>query len=465
MFAVHDSDLELESLKKKLANSASGGFVSFEGWVRDHNEGRSVSSLEYQVYHELALKEGERILQEAKEKFAINEMACVHREGHLQIGDLAVWVGVSAAHRGAAFEACRYIIDEVKKRLPIWKKEHYVDGPAVWVDCQACKGHHFKKTEYYLGQKNLQGFEQDKLEKKVLVIGAGGLGCPALTQLASAGVKEIGIVDFDEVELSNLHRQSLYSTDDIGKKKVHIAKARLEKLNPFVKIRAFDFYFDLSKIGLVDDYDLVLDCSDNLRTKFLLNDACFLKGKPLIQAAVTGWQGQLQSFHGHGCLRCLWPEMPENDCVESCAEAGILGAVPGLLGTYQALEALRYLQGEELASYEKTILYDLKNLQQSEIARKVDSDCPLCGESSRIKILDETLYKNEIEISELEKGMELVDVRGLNQEELLRLNEKKKYLLYCDRGIRSLKIARELRNTGRANFYSLLGGEKTLEQL
>jgi len=127
-----------EALRPSLADPACGGYASFEGWVRDHNEGRGVLKLEYEAYEALAVKEGERIVAEALERFGVRRIGCVHRVGELAIGELAVWVGVSAAHRDEAFAACRYVIDEVKHRLPIWKKEHYVDGDSGWVNCERC---------------------------------------------------------------------------------------------------------------------------------------------------------------------------------------------------------------------------------------------------------------------------------------------------------------------------------------
>ena len=132
-FRFTRSPIDSASLRAGLTDPACGGFASFEGWVRDHNDGRAVQRLDYQAYAPLAQSEGERIIGEAREKFAIVEACCVHRAGALAIGDLAVWVGVSAAHRGAAFDACRYIIDEVKKRVPIWKNEHYADGESGWL--------------------------------------------------------------------------------------------------------------------------------------------------------------------------------------------------------------------------------------------------------------------------------------------------------------------------------------------
>jgi molybdopterin synthase catalytic subunit len=138
MFSITDKPIDPRACRLAVESPSSGGFVAFEGWVRDHNEGRGVMSLEYEAYAGLAVKEGERILEEARQRFAIEQAAAVHRVGHLAIGDLAVWVGVSAAHRDAAFAACRYVLDELKRRVPIWKCEHYADGTSQWVGCAAC---------------------------------------------------------------------------------------------------------------------------------------------------------------------------------------------------------------------------------------------------------------------------------------------------------------------------------------
>jgi molybdopterin synthase catalytic subunit len=137
-FRIQDVRIEPDAERDRLLNPSSGGYVSFEGWVRDQNEGQDVLKLEYQAYERLAIKEANRILAEAAAKFPLHGAACVHRVGELQIGDLAVWVGVSSAHRDEAFQACRYIIDEVKHRVPIWKKEHYTGGDSGWVNCEAC---------------------------------------------------------------------------------------------------------------------------------------------------------------------------------------------------------------------------------------------------------------------------------------------------------------------------------------
>jgi molybdopterin synthase catalytic subunit len=140
-FSFSTTVIDSNELRKQLMDPTCGGFCSFEGWVRNNNEGHDVTRLEYEAFAELAVKEGQRIVEEAKQRFGIVNAACVHRVGLLEIGDMAVWVGVSSGHRDEAFKACRYIIDEVKHRVPIWKKEHYVNGDSGWVNCERCAEH------------------------------------------------------------------------------------------------------------------------------------------------------------------------------------------------------------------------------------------------------------------------------------------------------------------------------------
>ena len=137
-FRFIESAIDTAAARHELLDRGAGGYVSFEGWVRDHNEGREVTRLEYEAFQSLAVKEGERIMAEAMQRFPIKHAACIHRLGSLDLSDMAVWVGVSAEHRGEAFDACRFIIDEVKHRVPIWKKEHYDNGDSGWVNCERC---------------------------------------------------------------------------------------------------------------------------------------------------------------------------------------------------------------------------------------------------------------------------------------------------------------------------------------
>jgi molybdopterin synthase catalytic subunit len=140
-FDLTQEPIDTEAWRGRLFDKTCGGYAAFEGWVRDHNEGHEVVRLEYEVYDALARSEGLKILSEAVERFGVTRAACVHRHGGLELGDVAVWVGVAAAHRDEAFKACRYIIDEIKVRLPIWKKEHYVSGDSGWVNCERCAAH------------------------------------------------------------------------------------------------------------------------------------------------------------------------------------------------------------------------------------------------------------------------------------------------------------------------------------
>ena len=144
MFHISDKTIDIAAAYKSMQLEEAGGFVAFEGWVRNHNEGKTVKSLEYEIYHSMALKEGNKLLEEALERFDIHKAVCIHREGHLELGDVAVYVACASSHRAAAFEACQFIIDKLKVRLPIWKKEHYTDGDSGWVECEQCAKHGHK---------------------------------------------------------------------------------------------------------------------------------------------------------------------------------------------------------------------------------------------------------------------------------------------------------------------------------
>ena len=507
MFALLNKLIDVDLLKKELANSSAGGFASFEGWVRNYHDRKAVTSLEYEAYNELAEKEANLILSEARNKFDILDTRCIHRIGHLEIGELAVWIGVTAVHRDAAFKACRYIIDEVKTRLPIWKKEYYSDGSAEWVNCTACteNSHARDKEEelFYSRQTILlevgPGGQEKLKNSNVLIVGAGGLGCPVLQYLAAAGVGTLGICDFDNLDISNLHRQTFYQFNDTGKPKVELAAKFISNMNPFIKVNKHSEILSQNNIeSIFNKYDLILDCTDNFETKFLISDTAVKLKKPVIFASIYQFEGQLWSYlleQNSPCIRCLWEEIPQPGCIGSCAEVGVLGAVPGVLGTMQASIALKYLLGisNELSELNLTLV-DLNNLSIRKIKRFQNPQCLVCGNlsnksKSAVLITKSDKPDLEINIEELSNlspiEFEMIDIRTEKERKqqdtfpytsryipittdysilLEQLSIESKYVIVCQHGIRSRYAANLLSKHGYKNVYTLTGGISLLSK-
>ena len=218
---------------------------------------------------------------------------------------------------------------------------------------------------------------------RVLVIGAGGLGSPLALYLAAAGVGCIGLVDDDVVELSNLQRQIAHATARIGQPKVHSARTAMLQLNPEIRVRPHGLRLDASNVmALLADYDLVCDGSDNFATRYLLADACVLARRTLVCASVLRFEGQLSTFRPHRggpCYRCLYPEAPEPGVVPSCAEAGVLGAVTGVMGTLQASEAIKEITGIGDSMAGRLLLWDALAMRFATIRVPPDPACALCG--------------------------------------------------------------------------------------
>lgn len=211
----------------------------------------------------------------------------------------------------------------------------------------------------------LPGFGEEKQallrEARVLVIGAGGLGCPALQYLAAAGIGTIGIVDGDQVEKSNLHRQVLYGVGDVGQNKAECARNRLQSLNPYITIHSYtEFLTSQNALELIADYDLVLDGSDNFQARYLVNDACVMLDKPFVYGAIYTFQGQISVFNYQEgpTYRCLYPEPPAPESAPNCAEIGVLGVLPGIIGTYQALEVIKLVAGLDQVLSGKLLIID-----------------------------------------------------------------------------------------------------------
>jgi len=493
-FGFTHRPIDAAALATSLADSAAGGFASFEGWVRDHNEGRVVTRLEYEAFEELAVREGESIVAEAVRRHGALRAHCVHRLGALGIGELAVWVGVSAPHRGEAFAACRQIIDEVKHRVPIWKREHYAEGDSAWVQCahrtEATQAPFFDYSRQIALPEVGTAGQRRLAESTVVVVGAGGLGCAVLAALAGAGVGTLVIVDHDVVEPTNLHRQPLYTTSDVGRPKAEAAAARLAAYNPTIGLRPQAVRLtEANAAEIVAQGDLVVDCSDNFTTKFLINDAAVRAGRPAVLASVYQYEGQLQVVRadaGGSCLRCQWPEATRDGLVGNCAQSGVLGPVPAVLGSLQAMEVLKLLLGLPGQLRDELLLVDLLDAGQRRLRAPRAPEC--AGRCVRIQAAGTARPAAglEVEMSLNEaaaQGYRIIDIRDPDEcaaaplpaaghaaiplSQLLGgaapLHPELRYLLVCARGIRSLAAAEQLRATGRENVWSLRGGIARLE--
>lgn len=228
------------------------------------------------------------------------------------------------------------------------------------------------------------------LSSKVLVVGAGGLGSPLLLYLAAAGVGTLGIIDHDTVDLSNLQRQIIHETARVGQAKVDSAMARLNAVNPEIRVVGHRVRLDASNVmELIADYDVIADGSDNFATRFLLNDACFLARKPLVSAAMLRFDGQVSVFkahlgEGHPCYRCIFREPPPPGLIPSCAQGGVLGALAGAIGAMQGIEVLKELLGIGDSLSGHLLIYDALHTTFRKVKVPRDPDCPLCGPAPTI---------------------------------------------------------------------------------
>ncbi len=334
---------------------------------------------------------------------------------------------------------------------------------------------------------------------KVLAIGAGGLGSPLTLYLAAAGVGKIGIVDFDVVDLTNLQRQILHSTESVGRSKLESAKVRLQSLNPEIQIELYPTRLTSENaLDILKDYDVVVDGTDNFPTRYLVNDACVLLGKPNVYGSIFRFEGQASVFGmpGGPCYRCLYPEPPSPGLVPSCAEGGVLGILPGAIGVIQATETVKLLLGIGEPLNGRLLLFDALKMSFHTLKLRRDPACPVCGEHRTIhKLIDYEQFcgirpearqpedsRIAIEPPELKKLLDrkeplyLLDVREPYEWEICRipgahliplgrlaaslnqLNTSDNIIAYCRSGVRSGKAVDLLRSSGFHKVKNLTGG-------
>jgi molybdopterin/thiamine biosynthesis adenylyltransferase/rhodanese-related sulfurtransferase len=336
-------------------------------------------------------------------------------------------------------------------------------------------------------------------QAKVLCIGAGGLGSPLALYLAAAGVGTLGIVDFDVVDFTNLQRQVIHDTDDVGRPKLKSAQETIADINPNVEVIGYETRLTSENaLEIFKDFDIIADGTDNFPTRYLVNDACVLLGKPNVYASIFRFEGQASVFYAKEgpCYRCLYPEPPPPGLVPSCAEGGVLGVLPGIMGSVQALETIKMIVGNGRPLIGRLLLFDALNLKFRELKLHKNPDCPVCGKHPSIKqLIDyeqfcgirgeeyvESANVPEISPTEMKKWMDesrpfvLVDVREPHEFQICsipgstliplgdvpkrmnELNSADEIVVHCRSGMRSAKAVELLMQAGFRKIHNLKGG-------
>ena len=343
------------------------------------------------------------------------------------------------------------------------------------------------------GQKKLKAAH-------VLLIGAGGLGSPLALYLSAAGIGHIGLVDFDVVDLTNLQRQVLHGTKDIGRPKLDSARDRIGDVNPHVRLTTYETALtSANALEIIRDYDIVIDGTDNFPTRYLVNDACVILGKPNVYGSIFRFEGQASVFATESgpCYRCLFPEPPPPGLVPSCAEGGVLGVLPGLVGTIQATEAIKLILGIGEPLIGRLLLVDALNGRFRTVKLRKNPECPVCGtreikalidydefcgvpqaaaEARRDRELPEMTPRELADRQRAGRDLDLIDVRETHEWDIARipgarliplgdfpaalptLDSARDIVVHCRSGVRSAKAVRQLQAAGFKRVWNLAGG-------
>ncbi len=344
---------------------------------------------------------------------------------------------------------------------------------------------------------------QKKLKSgSVLLIGTGGLGAPVSMYLAAAGIGRLGLVDFDKVDFTNLQRQVLFTTPDVGRSKLDAAKDRLAALNPYVQIDTYEERFSSENaLRIIRDYDIVIDGTDNFPTRYCVNDACVLLGKTNIYGSIFRFEGQASVFKPREgpCYRCLYPEPPPPGMVPSCAEGGVLGILPGIIGVIQATEAIKVIIGQGTPLIGRLMMFNALEMSFRQVKLRRDPACPICGDQPTIRELVDyeqfcgirgeesctIIHQDkipEINVRQLKERLErgdnfqLIDVREIHEHQICNLKQatliplgtlpsrlheldsSREYVIHCKMGGRSAQAVELLRKSGFDKVYNVAGG-------
>jgi molybdopterin/thiamine biosynthesis adenylyltransferase/rhodanese-related sulfurtransferase len=340
---------------------------------------------------------------------------------------------------------------------------------------------------------------QQKLKAaRVLCIGAGGLGSPLTLYLTAAGVGTLGIVDFDVVDYTNLQRQIIHTTDDVGRKKLDSASEKLKAINPFINLKTFETRLSSENaLEIFRDFDIIADGTDNFPTRYLVNDACVLTGKPNVYGSIFRFEGQASIFGTEEgpCYRCLYPEPPPPGLVPSCAEGGVLGILPGLVGVIQATEVIKLILGQGEPLIGRLLLVDALAMKFRELKLRKNPDCPACGTHPTVtKLIDYNEFCGirgeekpaetgipEVQVEELKRRLDagedifVLDVREPHEYQICNINgyliplgdlpkrvheldSSREIVAHCRSGVRSAKAVNFLRQAGFKKVHNLAGG-------